>query len=498
MRTLTLALLITTQAFAQPPAPADPVPAQPPAAPDAPAPTPPATPVAPGEHRPAPAPPAVIVPKPGAIIPEAQAVFDRAIAAYRGAKSYSESVLVTLSQAASGLPEGTEPPVNQASSTRFHWAGADHFTFSTRDIALYRNGKQATVSVKVLGEYTQRDFQDADKGFFNNMVELSPTYQAITSAEPGHSIGRAVSITKVVAEELNGIKGKRLIGTGYPPLPGFELVSPITLFFADDTGLLRQATYDLKAIMQSQIDRSRAMSPGSPAVTLDKFSITTDWTEAAIDTDPLGIDPALTFTPGPSDHKVDDFNTADGEDSAQYKLLGTPAPQFTATTFSGRPLALSDVKGRVVMLQFWASAEPASTLALTVFNSMDIVYRPQGVVMIGINQDHATMATQSRQIAAAKGAAFPQITDSDKAISNAYRVAMVPCTILIDKEGIIRSISSGYDDTVQIETAAKLDKLLRGEPLPKTVKPAPFTTPAQLKRDKPAEPAAPAEEPKKP
>lgn len=476
MRTLTLALLlITTQAIAQPPAPADPVPA------------PPTSPASPAE--PAPAPPA-------AIIPEAQAVFDRAIAAYRGAKSYSESVLVTLSQAASGLPEGSEPPVNQASSTRFHWAGADRYTFSTRDIALYRNGKQATVSVKVLGEYTQREFQDADKGFFNNMVELSPTYQAITSAEPGHSIGRAVTVTKVVAEELNGIKGKRLIGTGYPPLPGFELVSPVTLFFADDTGLLRQATYDLKAIMQSQIDRSRAMNPGSPAITLDTFSITTDWTEAVIDADPLGLDPALTFTPGPPDRKVDEFNTADGENSAQHKLLGSPAPQFTATTFSGKSFALSDVKGRVVMLQFWASAEPGSTLALSVFNSMNTEYKPQGVVMIGINQDHATMAAQSRQIVATKGAAYPQIADADKAISNAYRVAMVPCTVLIDKEGIVRSISHGFDPAVQVENAAKLDKLVRGEPIPQTVKPAPFAPPVKL--DKPAEPPAPIEEPRKP
>ncbi|MDP1662211.1 MAG: redoxin domain-containing protein, partial [Phycisphaerales bacterium] len=370
---------------------------------------------------------------------------------------------------------------------------------------LYRNGKQATVFVKVLGEYTQRDMGDADKGFFSNMVELSPTYQAITSGEPGHSVGRAVTITRVVAEELGGIKGKRLVGTGYPPLPGFELVSPVSFFFADDTGLLRQATYDLKAIMQGQIDRSRAMNPGSPAVKLEEFAITSDWTEAAVDTDPLGLDPALTFTPGPSDHKVNDFNTADNEDSVQHRLIGTSAPAFAATTLAGKSISLSDVKGRVVLLQFWSSAEPASTAALTIFNSMDIVYRPKGVAFLGVNHDHATMTTQSRIIATAKGAAFPQVADPEKTITNAYRVALVPCTILIDKEGVIRSISQGFDGPAQIEIAAKLDKLLAGEPLPVTVAPAPFTPPAQLKPAKPAEPAAPAtppatpvEEPKKP
>ncbi|MDP1662866.1 MAG: hypothetical protein Q8L55_13205, partial [Phycisphaerales bacterium] len=117
MRTLTLALIFTTQALAQTQPPAEPAPT-PPATPPATAPANP--PAVPG---PAPAPPAVIVPKTGAIIPEAQAVFDRAIATYKGAKSYNETVVVTLSQRATGLPEGSDPPAGQASTTKFHWAG---------------------------------------------------------------------------------------------------------------------------------------------------------------------------------------------------------------------------------------------------------------------------------------------------------------------------------------------------------------------------------------
>jgi peroxiredoxin len=272
------------------------------------------------------------------------------------------------------------------------------------------------------------------------------------------------------------------------------------MFFADDSGMLTQATYDLKAIMQSQIDRSRAENPTSPSINIDEFLITSDWASIKVDDEAAAVTAAVTFKPAAGDKKVDEFNMTDAETSAQHELLNKPAPDFSAKTLDGKPVALKDLKGKVALLQFWATATGMSTRALTVFNSMNMEYAEKGVAMFGVNTDHATMTEQSRRIAAAKLAAYPQIADPDRAIGNAYRVALLPCTILIDKEGVIRSISHDFDAASQVVVAGKLDKLLRGEPLGEEPKPAPFVSPAALRpATPPAAPAPkPAEEPKKP
>ena len=59
-------------------------------------------------------------PKPGDISADAQAVLDRAAAAYKGAKTYRETVLTTLRQKAKDLVKDAEPPTDQASTTTHH------------------------------------------------------------------------------------------------------------------------------------------------------------------------------------------------------------------------------------------------------------------------------------------------------------------------------------------------------------------------------------------
>jgi peroxiredoxin len=468
MRTLTFTLLLAAQALAQPASPASPAPA---------------------------APAVVAAPKSGDVIPEAQSIFDRAISAYRGAKTYRETVQTTLVQKVSGVPKDAEPPVNQASTTSFFWAGPDRYAFDARDFALFRDGPQATILVKALGEYVQRPPTDEDKRVFGSTVDTNPVFQALASGEAGKTIGRFATVSRVVAEEVGGVKGKRLFGTGLPPLPGYEILCPVTMFFADDTGLLTHATYDLKAIMQGQVDKARVGNPRAPMVTIDEFSITNLWTDAKLDADTDRITERLTFKPAPGDTKVNEFNMGEGQGSAQSALLNKPAPDFTATTFDGKTVSLKDLKGRVVLLQFWAAAVGQSTRALTHFNSMDMIYRDRGAAVYGVNQDHATMAEQSRRAAAAKGAAFPQIADPDKAVGNAFRVALLPCTIIIDKEGVIRSISTDFDSSAQVVIAGKLDKLLKGETLSEPVKSTPFA-PVNPTALQPAPP--PAEPAKKP
>ncbi|HZW06923.1 MAG TPA: hypothetical protein VFF65_07345 [Phycisphaerales bacterium] len=281
MLLLTLAILLSTQ-----PAPSTPSPTQP--------------------TRPTPAP---------AISTEAQALFDRATAAYRAARSYSEAVTTTVRQRASGLPKGAEPPALQSSTTRFAWAGSDRFSFDTRESTLFRDGGQSTIYIKALGLYTQRPTTDEDRLLFAATTDASPTFQALTAPKPGHPFGRFATATTVLPEVLQGVKGKRVTGTGLPPIPQIATPVPATALFADDTGLVMQMTWDVKEAMQKQFDLVRPGSADAARITVEESTITVDWTEARIN--PEAPPPA--FKPAPGDKRVESLTALPG--------LAAPAPE---------------------------------------------------------------------------------------------------------------------------------------------------------------------------
>lgn len=424
--------------------------------------------------------------QPAAKIPaDAQAVFDRAVAAYRGAKGYSERLQTTMRQKATGLAKDAEPPSDQALTTRFVWADKDHFTFQTRDIAVYQNGMEATVYVRALGQYTQRQRSKADDAVFDNMCQTHPVYTALTAGEAGKPFARFVTVEKVAAEELNGRKGKRVTGTGLPPLPGFELAVPYSMWFADDTGLLGQAVYDMKSVMQAQLDRGREALPpqerGERPV-IEQFLITCDWLEAKVSDQPPA-ESAVTFKPSPRDSKVEEFSTGDGDDSVQHATLNTPAPEVEVKTLDGKTVALKDLRGKVVLLQFWSSSNQLSTRALPVYNALNQQYGKRGVSFLSINQDDPSMIEQTRAQVSGKAVAMPIGLDPEKQVGNAFRVAVIPNTVIVDQEGVVRYVCTDFDPADQVIVSRKLDELLAGG-----------------KPGEPAKPAGnpPAVEPKKP
>lgn len=491
MRTLTLAIFLAAPCCAQPSTPAPgPSPAP---APTAPTPQPAVTP---------PAAPAESAAKPAAITPEAQAILDRAAAAYRNAKAYRETVVNTLRQKASNLIAGTEPPADQASTTSFTWGGPERFVFDTREMSLFQNAKETTIVVKGLGEYTQREDHADDKPVFANLVEPSLTYLALSgkNGTPGTPpFGRMVTAATVKADELRGIKGKRITGTAPSPLLMFPAPVPVTMFFADDTGLLMQVTYDLKGAMQALLNTNAdaTRTPADKRAVIEQYHITSDWTEAKVDSTPSIPADTLAFKPAPADRKVDAFNFTDDQGSVQFTLLNKPAPDFTATTLDGKPWSLKDQRGKIVLLQFWSSSAQNSTPSLTPFSDLRLDF--PAVTMVGVNQDHPSMHDQTRRLIAGRSATLPTLIDADKAIGNAYRVIILPRTIIIDKEGIVRSITTDYNDAGMFTVASRLSDLLAGKPIQERAQPAPFQQPLiKPVAPTPSAPPAPTPAPEKP
>jgi cytochrome c biogenesis protein CcmG/thiol:disulfide interchange protein DsbE len=118
-------------------------------------------------------------------------------------------------------------------------------------------------------------------------------------------------------------------------------------------------------------------------------------------------------------------------------LLGRPAAAFSVTTFSGDPVSLQGLRGKVVMLNFWASwCVPACYEEAPGLERAWREYKDKGVVVVGVDiQDKEEAA---RKFMAEFGYSFPNAPDPGGRVAIDYGVYGVPETFFIDRKGRVR------------------------------------------------------------
>ena len=128
-----------------------------------------------------------------------------------------------------------------------------------------------------------------------------------------------------------------------------------------------------------------------------------------------------------------------------------PAPDFTLQQFDGGTFVLSEQRGKVVMLDFWASwcipcREEARRL-----EALWQEYRDRGVVFVGVA--YADTETEARAFLDEFDISYPNGPDLGTRISQAYRMRGVPEKFFIDKCGNIRQVVIGPVPPVQLRDA---------------------------------------------
>jgi cytochrome c biogenesis protein CcmG/thiol:disulfide interchange protein DsbE len=118
-------------------------------------------------------------------------------------------------------------------------------------------------------------------------------------------------------------------------------------------------------------------------------------------------------------------------------LLGRPAAPFTLTSFEGAPMDLAGQRGKVVVLNFWASwCHPACYEEAPVLEQGWRTYRDRGVVVLGVDIQDKDEA--GRKFIRDFGLTFPNAPDRTGKVSVDYGVYGVPETFFIDRQGAIR------------------------------------------------------------
>jgi cytochrome c biogenesis protein CcmG/thiol:disulfide interchange protein DsbE len=121
---------------------------------------------------------------------------------------------------------------------------------------------------------------------------------------------------------------------------------------------------------------------------------------------------------------------------------GQAVPPLVATSLDGTPVDLASLRGRPVVVNFWASWCVPCRNEFPMFEDKLAELGPtDGLAMVGVlYKDEPELA---QAFLADLGAAWPTVDDPDGALAKAFRVAAPPQTYFIDKDGILRGIQIG-------------------------------------------------------
>lgn len=129
---------------------------------------------------------------------------------------------------------------------------------------------------------------------------------------------------------------------------------------------------------------------------------------------------------------------------------GAPAPAFVGTTLDGERLALADLRGRPVIVNFWGPSCVQCRNEFPLFLRKLDEHAADGLAIVGVLMFDPP--APARDFIAAFGATWPTVDDPDGAIRTAYRAVARPQTYFIDRDGILREIQVGelIDDEFEL------------------------------------------------
>jgi thiol-disulfide isomerase/thioredoxin/outer membrane lipoprotein-sorting protein len=145
-------------------------------------------------------------------------------------------------------------------------------------------------------------------------------------------------------------------------------------------------------------------------------------------------------------------NRVELEQQAPISMVGALAPDFTLRDLDNRQVRLADLRGSVVVLDFWATWCGYCIEALP---TMELLHRGEaskGVRVLAIDAEEPELA---RSYLSKAGYSLPSLVDSHDAVSTSYHVSSLPCTVVIDRKGYV----AYYGEAQQLKLKEVLQKL---------------------------------------
>jgi cytochrome c biogenesis protein CcmG/thiol:disulfide interchange protein DsbE len=138
--------------------------------------------------------------------------------------------------------------------------------------------------------------------------------------------------------------------------------------------------------------------------------------------------------------------------------VGQPAPEFELITFEGETYRLSEYRGSVIVINFWASWCESCKPEAKDLEAAYQFYKPRGdVLFLGV--DYVDTEPEALAYLEEFGITYPNGPDLRTEISQAFRIRGVPETFIIDQEGVIAHLQIGPYRSLE-DILATIDPLL--------------------------------------
>jgi thiol-disulfide isomerase/thioredoxin len=151
-------------------------------------------------------------------------------------------------------------------------------------------------------------------------------------------------------------------------------------------------------------------------------------------------DSLFTFDP-PGDAKRVESLGAQAAGETESELVGKPAPPFTLKGVRGSTVSLASYKGKVVLLDFWATWCRPCRIEMPRVDALYKEFKPKGLVVFGVNyaEDPATV----KGFLASNPYSMPILLDVKGEVGRRYKADGIPTLVVIGRDGKVSSYFTG-------------------------------------------------------
>lgn len=146
--------------------------------------------------------------------------------------------------------------------------------------------------------------------------------------------------------------------------------------------------------------------------------------------------------------------------------VGDFAPDFALTNLEGNLVRLSDLRGRVVLINLWATWCAPCRVEMPGMENLWRRFRSEGFTILAVSIDKGADAAV-RAFVQEKNLSFPVLMDYDQEVERKYPTRIIPTTFVIDKDGLIAARVDGAKNWESEETFEAIEFLLKKEFLKK-------------------------------